>query len=177
MRMKETLSLADKDKLLADGGEPAACEPEALQSAKVGTDKEVQLLTQVLSFMTKVDSNLCSVNEVFKRWTDDHEMAATAMPPKRRKTSQRPDKMSDSEATDDEQSDSEASNMVPKPSTGDLPNAQKANSSAATADELLNEIAQDFESDKKTDPKVAQKLADIVNKRWTSKLEETKPKD
>ena len=41
----------------------------------------------------------------------------------------------------------------------------------------MNEIAQDFESDEKADPKVTQKLADIVNKRWTSKLEETKLKD
>ena len=41
----------------------------------------------------------------------------------------------------------------------------------------MNEIAQDFKSDEKTDPKVTQKLADIVNKRWTSKLEETKLKD
>ena len=44
-------------------------------------------------------------------------------------------------------------------------------------DVLLNEIAQDFQLDKKTDPKVDQKLADIVNKRWGSKLEEAKLKE
>ena len=42
---------------------------------------------------------------------------------------------------------------------------------------MLNEIAQDFESDEQTDPKVAQKLADIVNKRWGAKLEEAKLKE
>ena len=112
-----------------------------------------------------------------KRWADDHETADTATPSKRRKTSRAPDKMSDSEATDDEQFDSEALNMAPKASTGNPPHRQKANSSAAADNELLNEIAQVFESDEKTDSKVAQKLADIVNKRWTSKLEETKLKD
>ena len=49
--------------------------------------------------------------------------------------------------------------------------------SSVTEDALLNEIAQDFESDEQTDPKVAQKLADIVNKRWGSKLEEAKLKE
>ena len=75
---RDSLSPADKDKLLSDGGEPAASGPEDLQSAKVGTDKSDRLLTQVLSFMTKVDSNLCSMNKVFKRWADDHETADTA---------------------------------------------------------------------------------------------------
>ena len=42
---------------------------------------------------------------------------------------------------------------------------------------MLNEIAQDFESDEQTGPKVAQKLADIVNKRWGSKVEEAKLKE
>ena len=42
---------------------------------------------------------------------------------------------------------------------------------------MLNEIAQDFQSDKKTDPKVDQKLTDIVNKRWGSKLEEAELKE
>ena len=42
---------------------------------------------------------------------------------------------------------------------------------------MLNEIAQDFVSDEQTAPKVAQKLADIVNKRWGSKLEEAKLKE
>ena len=42
---------------------------------------------------------------------------------------------------------------------------------------MLNEIAQDFQSDEQTDLKVAQKLAAIVNKRWGSKLGEAKLKE
>ena len=48
---------------------------------------------------------------------------------------------------------------------------------SVTEDALLNEIAQDFKSDKQPDTKVAQKLADIVNKRWGFKLEDAKLKE
>ena len=113
------LSPPDEDKLLVDGAEQASCGPEALQLAKVGIDKSDQLLTHVLSFMTKVDVNLCSMNEVSKRWTDDHETADTATPPKRRKIYRAFHKVSDSDVTDDKQSDSEAVNIVPKASKGD----------------------------------------------------------
>ena len=44
-------------------------------------------------------------------------------------------------------------------------------------DQLLCEIAQDFETDDKVDPKVSNKLAEIVNNRWSSKLEENKVKE
>ena len=61
----------------------------------------------------------------------------------------------------------------PAPSTM----SDSGDSDSVTEDALLNEIAPDFESDEQTDLKVAQKLADIVNKRWGSKLEEAKLKE
>jgi len=78
--------------------------------------------------------------------------------------------MSDSRDSDPEKSDYEQHNFPPN---SDPPKP----GSSVTEDTLLDEIAQDFESDKQTDPKVAQKLADIVNKRWGSKLEEAKLKE
>ena len=78
--------------------------------------------------------------------------------------------MSDSQDSDPEKSDSEELNFPPN---GDPP---KLGSSVAE-ETLLNEIAQDFESDEQTDPQVAQKLTDIVNKRCGSKLEEAKLKE
>ena len=78
--------------------------------------------------------------------------------------------MSDSQDSDPENSHSEELNFPPN---GDPP---KLGSSVAE-DTLLNEIAQDFESDEQTDPEVARKLADILNKRWGSKLEEAKLKE
>ena len=78
--------------------------------------------------------------------------------------------MSDSGDSDPEKSDSEELNFPPN---GDPPKL----GSSVTEDALLNEIAQDFESDEQTDLKVAQKLAEIVNKRLGSKLEEAKLKE
>ena len=62
--------------------------------------------------------------------------------------------MSDSGDSDTENSDSEALNFPPK----------------------NMKYGQDIESDEHTGPKVAPKLADIVNKRWGSKLKEAKLK-
>ena len=42
---------------------------------------------------------------------------------------------------------------------------------------LLSEIAQDFSTEATIGPNVSQKLADILNQRWSSKLDESKLKD
>ena len=118
--------------------------------------------------MTQMSSTMLSMENAMKRLADAPEDHAT--PPKRRRQPPAPSTMSDSGDSDPEQSDSEALNFPPN---GDPPNP----GSSVTEDALLNEIAQDFESDEQTDPKVAQKLADIVNKRWGSKLEEAKLKE
>ena len=55
---------------------------------------------------------------------------------------------------------------------GDAPTSN----TSASEDNLLNEIAQDFDNDATTGPSVSQKLADIINKRWSLKLEEAKLK-
>ena len=93
-----------------------------------------------------------------------------AIPPKRRRKPPETIAMSDSGDSDPEKSDSGELNFPPK---GDPPKP----GSSVTEDALLNETAQDFESDEQTDPKVAQKLADIVNRGWGSKLKEAKLKE
>ena len=93
-----------------------------------------------------------------------------AIPPKRRRKPPETIAMSDSGDSDPEKSDSGELNLPPK---GDPPKP----GSSVTEDALLNETAQDFESDEQTDPKVAQKLADIVNRGWGSKLKEAKLKE
>ena len=118
--------------------------------------------------MTQMSSTMLSMENTMKHLADAPEDQAT--PPKRRRQPPAPSTMSDSGDSDPEQSDSEALNFPPN---GDPPNP----GSSVTEDTLLNEIAQDFESDEQTDLKVAQKLAEIVNKRLGSKLEEAKLKE
>ena len=53
---------------------------------------------------------------------------------------------------------------------GDKPSEKPSD----TEDTLLKEIAQDFVGPDETGPKVSEKLAEIVNKRWAERLDDTK---
>ena len=147
------LSPAEEDNLLSEDNGSA-------NPSHQGTDK---VLANVLSAMTQMSSTMLSIENAMKRLADAPEYHAT--PLKRRSQPPAPTTISDSGDSDPEQSDSEALNFPPN---GDPPKSGRS----VMEDALPNEIAQDFESDEQTDPKIAQKLADIVNKRWGSKLEE-----
>ena len=149
---------AEEDNLLSE-------ENESANPSHLGTDK---VLTNALSAMTQMSSTMLSMENSMKRLADEPEDHAT--PPKRRRQPPATSTMSDSGDSDPEQSDSEELHFPPN---GDQPKT----GSSVTEDTLLNEIAQDFESDEQTDLKVAQKLAEIVNKRLGSKLEEAKLKE
>ena len=120
-----------------------------------------------------MNENMVSMGKTLKRLTDVRVDAAPSK--KRQKTANSTSTTSVSTVSidlDAEKSDSEELvNMAAN--VGDTPN--QTNTSAG--DNLLSEIAQDFDTDDKTDPKVTQLLADIINKRWSSKLEEKKLKD
>ena len=152
---RDPLSPAEEENLLSE-------ENESANSSHRGTDK---VLADVLCQMS---STILSMENAMKRLADAPEDHAT--PPKRSSKPPAASAMSNSGDSDPENSDSEELNFPPN---GDPPKL----GSSVTEDVLLNEIAQDFESDEQTDPKVAQKLADIVNKRWGSKLEEAKLKN
>ena len=55
--------------------------------------------------------------------------------------------------------------------------ASKVTNASVAEDEILSEIAQDYAEGAQTSEDVSQKLAEIVNQRWSSKLEESKLKD
>ena len=55
--------------------------------------------------------------------------------------------------------------------------AHKVSNTSAAEDEILSEIAQDYAEGAQTSDDVSQKLAEIINQRWSSKLEESKLKD
>jgi hypothetical protein len=55
--------------------------------------------------------------------------------------------------------------------------APAVSNTSAAEDEILSEIAQDYAEGAQTSDDVSQKLAEIVNQRWSSKLEESKLKD
>ena len=136
---RDPISPADEENLLSE-------ENESANSSHQGTDK---VLADILSAMTQMSSTMLSMENAIKRLAGAPEDHA----PKRRRKPPATSAMSDSEDSDPEKSDSEELNFPPN---GDPPNL----GSSVTEGTLLNEIAQDFESDEQTDPKVAQKLAD-----------------
>ncbi|PFX23227.1 hypothetical protein AWC38_SpisGene12243 [Stylophora pistillata] len=155
MSGRDPLSPVEEENLLSE-------ENETANSSHQGTDK---VLADVLSAMTQMSSTMSSMENAMKRLVGAPEDHAT--PSKRRTTPHTTNTMSHSGDSDPEKSDSEELNSPPNSDPPKL----------GSSDALLDEIAQDFESDEQTDPKVAQKLADIVNKRWSSKLEEAKLKE
>ncbi len=64
---------------------------------------------------------------------------------------------------------------MPQTDSGENGEAPNTNSSEAE-DDLLSEIAQEFSNEATTGPNVSQQLADILNQRWSSKLDESKLK-
>ena len=158
MSGRDPLSPAEEKNLLSE-------ENESANSSHQGTDKA---LAEVLSAMTQMSSTMLSMENAMKRLPGAPEDQGT--PPKRRTKPPTTSAMSGSGDSDPEKSDYEELNLPPN---GDPPKL----GSSGTEDALLNEIAQDFKLDEQTDPKVAPKLAGIVNKRWGSKLEEAKLKE
>ena len=128
MSERDPLSPAEEENLLSE-------ENESANPSHQGTNK---VLANILSAMTQMSSTMLPMENAMKRLADapvDH-----ATPPKRRRQPPAPSAMSDSGDSDPEQSDSKELNFPPN---GDLPKP----GSSVTEDALLNEIAQDFESD------------------------------
>ena len=83
---------------------------------------------------------------------------------------------SDSPHSDAEVELSDSEQLI-VPQTEGGQNGEAPNSIPSVAeDDLLSEIAQEFADEATTGPKVSQKLADIINQHWSSKLEEPKLK-
>ena len=144
---RDILSPAEKENLLSE-------ENESANSSHQGADK---VLADIVSATTQMSATIVSMENAMKRLAGAPEDHATA--PKRRRKPPATSAMSDSQDSDPEKSDSEELNFPPN---GDPP---KLGSSVAE-DTLHNEIGQDFESDEQTDPQIARKLADILNKQW-----------
>jgi hypothetical protein len=129
---------------------------------------------------TTVDSTEDRWASMFREFKDDvlerfsRIEAKQERPSKRRR---RRKSTSAEESPDDEISDTDklcgAADFAETSSQreGDTPNGQMISESD---DNLLSEIAQEFDGGDDTGPNVSEKLADIVNKRWAEKLDDSK---
>lgn len=129
---------------------------------------------QVARTMTAMNGTLADIranqnqNDSSRRGTKRPQPTARASSSKRSRT----ENPSDSEDDSDPESDTRALlNLSKEPDAGkDAPKKSKEN----TEDDLLNEIATDFSSDEQTSEAVSSQLAEVINKRWSSKLADDK---
>lgn len=145
----------DEDNLLRDddmNNPPLTTSPVA--SAKANDTLESTLL-KINDNMLSVSKSMSSVQETLARFADGQR------PAKR----QRVDEMSDSDIdidTNNDASDSDSDTLLKK--------GEKSSPTRELKDDLLDTIANDLNADEQTDQDVSDKLAKLVNKRWSEKL-------
>ena len=147
------LERGDEDTLLRDddmNNPPLTTSPVA--SAKANDTLELILL-KINDNMLSVSKSMSSVQETLARFANGQR------PAKR----QRVDEMSDSDIdTNNDASDFDSDTLLKK--------GEKRSPTRELKDDLLNTIANDLNADEQTDQDVSDKLAKLVNKRWSEKL-------
>ena len=143
----------DEDNLLRDdymNSQPLTTIPVA--SAKANDTLESTLL-KIIDNMLAVCQSMSSVQETLARFADGQR------PSKR----QRVDEMSDSDIdSNNDASDFDSDTLLKK--------GEKSSPTRESKDDLLDTIANDLNADEQTDQDVSDKLAKLVNKRWSEKL-------
>lgn len=161
---------------LTDGEALSEEKEEALLSGTTENDERISVdSTKTLAaIMSTMNDNM---NSILKRLS---VVEAERAPPrkKRRLAAAEPSESGASE--DGEISECSDSENLVKENNGETPGLNKGQDGQANTlvpgENLLSEIAQDYDTEATTSPSVSQKLAEIVNKRWMTKLEENKLK-
>ena len=119
------------------------------------------------STLIKLNDNMLSVTKSMRSMEQAIVRLADSQRPSKR---QRVDELSDS----DTDSNNEASASLDEDSDTLLENVAKTRPTPEPKDDLLDTIANDLNADEQTDQDVLDKLAKIVNKRWSEKLNSDK---
>ena len=173
--------MADNNAEICVAGKIFAAEETALlgedensitETPQVTMQGLAKLMTSVNDNMAAVASSVALLGSTLKRSRD--ESPGNSRPNKKQKTRNDPT-CNDDQHTDDESDSSAHSDsaelraiMAPKDET---------NTSTAESSNLLSQIASDFDEDENTSCAVTEKLAEIVNKRFSGPLGKTKLKE
>lgn len=141
---------------------------KALSGDEENSDDDVENKS-LMVMMKKMNDNM---NSVLKRLSGV-EAVQERPAAKKRRVAMTPAGMEVENNLSEEGEISDSEKLTEGENDGEAP---VPNTSVAE-DELLSEIAQQFADEKQTSADICQKLAEIVNQRWSSKLEESKLKD
>ena len=163
-------------------------EPTATSSASQHSETTANVLQDMMKTLTEsvgqVAQTMASMNVTLADIKENQNHGASS-----RRGTKRPHDTSNSSTTKrvclESSSDSENENglepnaralLNKTASRGESPDAGKGapEKSEKHEDDLLNEIATEFNSDEQTSDAVSSQLADVINKRWSSKLDDEK---
>ena len=132
------------------------------------------ILWQLNSTLSTMATSMRTMEHSLKRWTP-RPNSEDNIPQKRKKSGERATQHHGTR--EDLDSDVEQLlNSSKTPANSDIEGVTDAPSARLKQDALLSEISQHFAQEDDKRPDINQQLADIVNKRWSSKLNEAKLK-
>ena len=159
-RYTEESCKEDDDALLNEDEDSLPTQTAVPAASEKPNDTLESTLIKLNDNMLSVTKSMNSMQQAIVRLADNHR------PSKR----QRVDELSDS----DTDSNNEASASLDKDSDTLLENLPKTCPTRELKDDLLDTIANDLNADEQTDQDVSDKLAKIINKRWSEKLNSEK---
>lgn len=159
-RDRETISQEHEEELLAADDVPDEENPE------FGDGQE-----RIMAMMVKMNENM---NSLLTRLSRVEAAQGKPAAKKRRIAAITEDMNNECYLSEAEKATSDPELLNDTTKDGEAPNTSNA---SAAEDGILSEIAQDYAEGTQTSDDVSQKLAEIVNQRWSSKLEESKLKD
>ena len=147
------LEREDEDTLLRDDDMNNSVPRTIPVASATANDSLKSTLLKLTDNMLSVSQSMSSMQETFSRFS--HGQRHSKRP--------RVDELSDSNTnSNNDASESDNDTLVKK--------GEKSNPTRESRDDLLDTISSDLNADEQTDQDVSEKLAKLVNKRWSEKL-------
>ena len=147
------LAREDEDTLLRDDDMSNSVPRTIPVASATANDSLESTLLKLTDNMLSVSQSMSSMQETLARFADGQ----------RHSKRPRVDELSDSDTnSNNDASESDSDTLLKK--------GEKSNPTRESQDDLLDTIANDLNADEQTDQEVSEKLAKLVNKRWSEKL-------
>ena len=147
------LAREDEDTLLRDDDMNNSVPRTIPVASATANDSLESTLLKLTDNMLSVSQSMSSMQETLARFADGQ----------RHSKRPRVDELSDSDTnSNNDASESDSDTLLKK--------GEKSNPTRESQDDLLDTIANDLNADEQTDQEVSEKLAKLVNKRWSEKL-------
>ena len=157
------------------------------ESALENSDSLLSVLTNLNQNMDQMAGSLSAMGKAFAALSKQRPAKRNArsgnLDPLKEKTKKSRVAVSDTEETSSESDDVDVHELLATTAENDSEGAKTSSANSQDScknegeDELLKKLALDFSKDDKVRRPISKQLAEIINKRWASKLGENKVKE